>query len=147
MAIVADTGGVFALYDAKDRYHDAVSDLLQRRSERIHLPSPLLGELGYVLLRWLGGDALIQFLADVEANAFQIEPFLTEDLRRCRELLEQYSDLDLGLCDAAVVATAERLGTNRILTVDERDFRVIRSRAGEPFVLLPSDLSKGKRRG
>jgi len=147
MAIVADTGGIFALYDAKDRHHQVISECLRLRPERIHLPSPLLGELGYVLLRWLGNEALIQFLADVEANAFQIEPFLTEDLRRCRALVEKYSDLELGLCDAAVVATAERLGTNRILTVDQRDFRVIRSRLGEAFVLLPSDLSKGKRRG
>ena len=147
MAIVADTGGIYALYDAKDRHHQVISDCLRLRPERIHLPSPLLGELGYVLLRWLGNEALLQFLADVEANAFHIEPFLTEDLRRCRALIEKYSDLELGLCDAAVVATAERLGTNRILTVDERDFRVIRPRLGEPFVLLPSDLSKGKRRG
>jgi predicted nucleic acid-binding protein len=147
MAIVADTGGIFALYDAKDRYHQAVSNSLRLGPERIHLPSPLLGELGYVLLRWLGNEALLQFLVDIEANAFHIEPFLTEDMRRCRALIEKYSDLGLGLCDAAVVATAERLGTNRILTVDERDFRVIRSRLGEPFVLLPADLSKGKRRG
>jgi uncharacterized protein len=147
MAIVADTGGIFALYDAKDRHHQVISKCLRLRPERIHLPSPLLGELGYVLLRWLGNEALIQFLADVEANAFHIEPFLTEDLRRCRALVEKYSHLELGLCDAAVVATAERLGTNRILTVDERDFRVIRSRLGEAFVLLPSDLSKSQSRG
>jgi hypothetical protein len=38
-----------------------------------------------------------------------------------------------------VVATAERLDVYRILTVDLRDFRVIRSRAGKPFTLLPAD--------
>jgi hypothetical protein len=63
-------------------------------------------------------------------------------LQRCAALLTKYSDLDLGLCDAAVVTVAERLGTDRILTVDERDFRAIRSARGKPFRLLPADLRK-----
>ena len=36
------------------------------------------------------------------------------------------------------MATAERLGVPRILTLDERDFRAVRPLKG-PFVLLPSD--------
>lgn len=32
------------------------------------------------------------------------------DLVRCRELIAKYFDLDLGLADSAVIATAERLG-------------------------------------
>ena len=99
------------------------------------------------ILRMLGKQALLQFLVDVEANAFHIEHFLIEGLHRCRAVLKKYSDLELGLCDAAVVATEERLEASRILTVDERDFHVIRSRRREPHTLLPSDLSKGKRRG
>lgn len=54
-------------------------------------------------------------------------------------LIERYRDLDLGLADTAVMATAERRGTLRILTVDERDFRAVLSRNGKPFVLLPAD--------
>jgi predicted nucleic acid-binding protein len=37
-----------------------------------------------------------------------------------------------------VIATAERLGVDRILTVDERDFRAVRSKGGKPFVILPA---------
>ena len=44
--------------------------------------------------------------------------------------------------DASVVAVAERLGTDRILTVDQRDFRVVRSARGKAFYLLPGDLRK-----
>ena len=40
-------------------------------------------------------------------------------------LIRQYRDLGLGLADASVVATAERLGRPRLLTVDERHFRAI----------------------
>jgi len=38
-----------------------------------------------------------------------------------------------------VIATAERLNIDRILTVDVRDFSAVRSRKGRPFVLLPAD--------
>ena len=57
-------------------------------------------------------------------------------------MIGKYADLDLGLCDAAVVAVAERLKIKRILTVDERDFRAVRAANGEAFVLVPADLGR-----
>ncbi|HEX4278063.1 MAG TPA: hypothetical protein VHZ74_22070 [Bryobacteraceae bacterium] len=64
------------------------------------------------------------------------------DLRRCAALIAKYHDMDLGLPAASVVAVAERLDINQILTVDERDFRAVRSVRGRPFRLLPADLRK-----
>lgn len=58
-----------------------------------------------------------------------------QSLRPLRELL----GVDAGLADAAVIATAEGLRTDRILTVDERDFRATLGTTGKPFVLLPAD--------
>ena len=95
-----------------------------------------------MLEEWLGRQALLRFLSDAEAGSYRIEPFLLEDLARCRVLVQTYSDLKLGLCDAAVAATAERLGIDRILTVDQRDFRTVRSSSGKPFRLLPADHKK-----
>jgi len=60
-------------------------------------------------------------------------------LLRCRELILQYRDLPLGLADATVVATAERLKIRRIFTVDERHFRAIQPRGLGHFILLPAD--------
>jgi len=142
MAIVADSGGIYALYDSKDVHHKAVRRYLAQSHDLVHLPVPLLGELGYMLGEWLGTEALLQFLTDVEAGAYRIEPFLAQDLEKCRALVKQYADLDLGLCDAAVIALAERLKIDTILTVDERDFRVIRTAQGRAFRLLPADRKK-----
>ncbi len=44
----------------------------------------------------------------------------------------------LGLADSCIIATAERLGINHVLTVDERDFRAVKPATGS-FVLLPAD--------
>jgi predicted nucleic acid-binding protein len=56
-------------------------------------------------------------------------------------LIAKYRDLDLGLADASVVATAERFAVHRLFTVDERDFRVVLSKEGRPFTLIPADES------
>lgn len=79
------------------------------------------------------------FLDSVSAGAFALDCSTLDDLSRIQELIAQYRDLEIGVVDAAVIATAERLGTDRILTVDERDLRAVRSASGRPFVLLPAD--------
>jgi hypothetical protein len=87
----------------------------------------------------LGSRALFRFLEGISAGGFSLESFHSQDLATCQALLKTYDDLDLGLADASVMATAERLGIRRILTVDERHFRVVRSADGKPFQLLPAD--------
>lgn len=53
--------------------------------------------------------------------------------------MAQYQDLNLGLADASVIATAERLRIQAILTLDERHFRVIRPNGFDHFILYPAD--------
>ena len=99
----------------------------------------ILSEVDYLISTKLGVNAELDLLADFLAGAFTLEPFTLADLRRSRELIDQYRALDIGLADAAVIATAERIGTRRIVTVDERHFRVVRAANGKPFTLLPAD--------
>jgi predicted nucleic acid-binding protein len=139
MTLVADTGALYALYDAGDRHHRRVRAAIEAETGPIVVPAAVLPELDYLLREFLGVDAELDFLDGLLAGAFALDPELERDLPRCRELIAAYRDLDLGLVDSAVIATAERLGTQRILTVDERDFRAVRSGAGKPFVLLPAD--------
>ena len=62
----------------------------------------------------------------------QMERAVAESLNR---------DLPLGLADASVIATAEHLGVNRVLTVDQRHFRAVRPRKLSHLILLPADES------
>ena len=68
-----------------------------------------------------------------------LEPLTPVDMNRCSSLVRTYANLNLGIADAAVTARAECLRIARILTVDERHFRAVRSSKGAPFVLLSSD--------
>lgn len=142
MAIIADSGAVYGLYDRRDGFHGRLRSAVETARDLIVLPAPILGEIDYLLRLRLGNAALLRFLADIQEGAFAIESVTMADLLRCTALIEKYGDLDLGLADASVVALAERLGTDRILTVDQRDFRVVRSSRGRPFRLLPADLRK-----
>lgn len=141
MSIIADTGGLYALLDSGDLHHDAVRAVVDQIDRPLVVPSTILTELDYLLRTKIGVKAEIVALDNVLRGAFVLEPIESTDLLRCRELLLQYRDLDIGLADASVVAVAERLGTHRILTVDLRDFRAMQSRLGKPFLLLPADAS------
>jgi predicted nucleic acid-binding protein len=61
----------------------------------------------------------------------------SDDLHRMADLMETYADLRIGMVDAAVIATAERLECRTIATIDHRDFSVVRPRHLSHFELVP----------
>ena len=141
MALICDTGGIYALYDADDIHHIAVRAVVEAEAGPLYLPSILLAELDYLLTTRLGPDAELDFLEGLSDGAYVLIHPTAEDLIRCRELIVQYRDLSRGLADASVVVTAERLGIPRLLTVDERHFRVVQATNFSHFVLLPADTA------
>lgn len=142
MALIADSGGLYALYDSRDKNHRAVKEAVRTEAGPIILPVAILAELDCLLRVKLGVRAEMRLLEGIVKGALTLEGFTTEDAARCGELIEQYHDLDLGLAEASVIATAERLEVYRILTVDERDFRAVRTGRGIPLVLLPADRAR-----
>lgn len=82
--------------------------------------------------------AFINFLRDVEREAFVIEPLGARDHARIAELLATYADLRLGYVDAAVLTVAERLGQRRVATLDHRHFSVVRLRHTDVLELVPA---------
>jgi hypothetical protein len=70
---------------------------------------------------------------------YSLVPLLAVDIVRSRELLSQYRDLKIGLADATIVAAAERLRVQRVLTHDHRHFRAVKPRNFSHFIILPAD--------
>ena len=138
MALIVDSGAVYALYDADDAYHIAVRDTVEHTAGPLIIPTVILAEVDYLLREFLGVEAELCFFQDVANGSFLLEPLTMADWTRCCELIEIYRDLNPGLADTAVFATAERLRIRTVLTVDERDFRAMRSKLGY-LILLPAD--------
>lgn len=135
--VVADTSGLCALLDRSSRAHGAVRSVLRGLDRPLVVPEPTLVELDH-LSRRFGRTAFFLFLEDLRSGAFDLEPIGAEDLHPLLLLGDRFRDLDPGYADLAVVRVAQRLGAKEILTLDLRDFRVLRA-DDRPFVLLPAD--------
>lgn len=142
MTLVADTGGILALYDADDKHHQPVRAVVDGYAGRIVVPLPVVAELDHLLTKYLGTRALLDFLASVEIGSFILDHLTNQDVLRSTELVDRYEDLQLGFVDASVIAVAERLRTPRILTVDLRDFRAVGRHHYGPFTLYPADAGE-----
>jgi len=79
MAIVADSGAVYGLYDKRDASHASLRAAVETERDVLVLPSPILGEIDYLLRVRLGNAALLRFLADIQEGAFVVETFTFAD--------------------------------------------------------------------
>lgn len=137
MAVVVDTSAILASLDANDVGHRAVRTFIEGSRDRRIVPDLVLAEVDYLVLRELGDKAEEAFLADVVSGAWQREGLASGDIARALTIIRRYRDLDVGLVDATIVATAERLGIDRILTFDRRHFSALRLHGRRAFALLP----------
>ncbi|HEX9380243.1 MAG TPA: PIN domain-containing protein [Gaiellaceae bacterium] len=138
MALICDTGPLYAAMDRADADHEACAKLLADANEALLVPAPVVVELDWLAGNRLGPGPFSAFLADVEAESITIVELARADYARARELLERYRDLGLGFVDAAVVAVVERLGERKLATLDHRHFGTVRPRHADSLTLLPA---------
>ena len=132
---VVDSGPLYAAADLDDDDHEAVVTALARDDLHLVIPTMAVAEVTYFIGSRLGAAAearLLAGLADMDVEA----PSPTDWLR-IAELVEQYADFPLGGTDASVIALAERLDTQTIVTLDRRHFSAVRPRHCDALTLLP----------
>ncbi len=137
--IVVDTSAVFAALDRSQRQYARVSSFLETSRERLILSPFVLAELDYLLTRRVGDHAALDFLRDVEDGAYLLAGIAQDDVAASRQVIERFDDLGIGVADASIVILAARYGTDRVLTLDERHFRTLRTLDDRPFTILPAD--------
>ena len=135
--IVADTGAILALIDKSDAHHRVMLALFDQDPDWV-LPWAILAEVDYLVATHVGVKAEEAWLEDLASGAFQIDWGLDGDLIRAREITGRHRSLRMGLVDAVVMATAERLQAESIATLDLRHFAAVALR-GAPRI-LPRDL-------
>lgn len=138
MTLILDTGPVYASLDRRDRNHTRCRSMIETAGELLLLTSPILPEVDYLVSERLGTGAMLSLLADIQEGAYVVEDLELSDYLRVAELMDRYSDQDLGFVDAAVVTVAERLGEPKIATLDRRHFSVVRPRHVDALELLPA---------
>ncbi len=137
MPLIADTGPLYALADRMDAHHQRVVQYLQTHPQTLIVPAPVVPEVCYLLLKYLGPGAERQFLGSLASDELLLEHPSRRDLARVLEILDQYADARFGFVDAAVMALAERLESEEVLTLDHRDFSIFRPHHRESLRLVP----------
>lgn len=138
MALILDTGPLYASLDRSDQDHAACRALIENADEPLVIPAPVLVEVDYWISRRLTPGALVALLADIESSAYRIADVQPSDYPRIRELCDRYADADIGFVDAAVFAIVERLGESKLATLDRRHFSLLRPRHRASIDLLPA---------
>lgn len=137
--ILLDTSGLFAALVRNQRLHDAARVALEAAEPPYVLSPFVLAELDDFFAREAGIDHELAFLGEIVSGAYDLVPFLPDDVAAAAAVIESYRDLRIGLADASIVVLADRFETDRVLTLDERHFRALRTPGGAPFTILPAD--------
>jgi predicted nucleic acid-binding protein len=79
----------------------------------------------------VGSDRLREFVAKAGLGVWFFD---RPALIRAFELMDRYADHPMDLADASLITAAEALGTQKIFTIDRKDFETYRIRRGHRHV-------------
>lgn len=132
---IVDTGPLYAVADQDDDDHRRCLEVLERADLELVIPALVVAEATYLIGSRLGARAEAIFLGGLAT--FEVEAPNADDWPAIARLVEQDADFPLGGTDSSVAVLADRLGTDLIITLDQRHFAAIRSSDGRPYRLLP----------
>lgn len=139
MALILDTGPLYAALDRSDADHAACRRLIEEADEPLVVPAPVIVEVDYWIHVRLHPGVLVALLDDVAAGAYRVEELRAADYGRIRQICDRYGDADIGFVDAAVLAVVERLDERKLATLDRRHFGILRPRHVDALRLLPEE--------
>ena len=138
MALVLDTGVIYAALDESDSDHARCAALIANSEETLIVPSPVLAELDYWLRKNATIDVWLAFAEDLHSAAYTLWPADASIVIAAAQLQSRFADQGLGFVDAAVFCSCEALGERKVATLDRRHFSVLRTGDGRALELLPS---------
>ena len=135
--IIADTGALVALLAPRQEQHLPVRNYLGSYRGQILIPSVVLGEVSHFLQKLVTPRIEAGFLRSLALGQNAVIDPVEADYLRAADLVEQYADFPLGTVDALIVAIAERLDVETLLTLDRRHFGAIRPAHRSSFEIAP----------
>ncbi len=135
MPLLCDTGILYAVADREDAWHRRATEFFENERHVLLAPVTILPEVAYLLRTRLGPAAEKAFTESLAEGELAVENLANPDFSRCAEILAEQPFL--GFVDASIVAIAERLKLDAIVTTDRRDFSRVRPRHVARFRLLP----------
>jgi predicted nucleic acid-binding protein len=133
--ILADTSGLLSLYNRREPTHTSVAEAVAQEQGPFVVSPYVIAELDYLVATRLGTDAEQRVLAELASSAYVLATVDRDDLRACTELISRYAGI--GVTDASMLVLADRLGIDRVLTLDRRHFEAARTPLGRALAIVP----------
>ncbi|MEI7517687.1 MAG: PIN domain-containing protein [Mycobacteriaceae bacterium] len=136
--MIVDTSALLAYFNAREPDHGDVARVIDEHADGVLVVSPyVVAELDYLVATRIGVDAELAVLRELSSGAWHLADFDAGNLERATAVIEKYRDQDIGLADASTVVLADQHRTTTILTLDRRQFEVLRPIGGGRFSILP----------
>jgi predicted nucleic acid-binding protein len=133
--LLLDTGALVSLLNRRQPAHESCRQVLREWRRPIVSTEAVLTEATHLLGALPGGrTACVDYFL---RGAAILVPMSSSLLGRCRLLMANYADLPMDYADATLVALAEELDTDAVLTTGRRDFEVYRIGERRRFRVLP----------
>lgn len=136
MQVLVDTSAVISIIDKSHHLHKKMKDMVLIEDNLYIIPSTVIVEVCQLLKYRFGARVEIGFLKEIVKTSFLMETIKFQDIKRVLEILLKYEDLNIGYVDSSIIAIAERLRINRILTLDRRHFSIVIPSGFEFFDIL-----------
>lgn len=139
MRLLVDTSGLLSQAEPNEDRKLEVARVLEEERQAPVLSPFVAAELDYFLQKLLGRQGNRGLIRDLAAGNFEVPAVTARDFREIERLNIRYRDLSPGIADLSIVVLAARYRTTRILTFDQRHFRLMKPLYGDFFTLLPFD--------
>jgi len=137
--LICDTSGLLAYFDASDAWSVPVSAVIDADPGPFVVSPYVVAEFDYLVATRRGVGPELAVLTELSGGAWELPSIESGDLEEICRLVDRYQDQNIGVAGASLVVLAQRYRTDRLLTLDRRHFRVVRTAAGNPFTLLPEN--------
>lgn len=136
-SVIVDASFLVSLTNPKERHHQACVQVAHEISSRLIIPITVIPEAAHIIAKRISHRAMRLFISQMQHPQWQIETVTAVDLERAVQVLETYADAQLDFADSTIIAIAERLKIETILTLDRRDFTMIRPSHVDFFEIRP----------
>ena len=137
MSYLLDAGFLYSLINKREGSHQVVTTTFLSIKGPIILPTVATTEVAYLVQRDMGAQSVAKFLDSLANSPFSLTEPTSSDFSRGAEIIRQYSDSNIDFVDSIIFAMSERLKITKILTVDQRHFRIFRPKHCSAFEILP----------
>lgn len=132
--VLIDTGPIVAILSKSDHYHTACTEALKVLKPPLLTTWPVLTEALWLLRK--DTSAIEQLFRAFRFGLYKLVDLDFACLAAIEQFMKRYRKLGPQLADASLVCLGEIVHTDRIFTLDQRDFSVYRDKDNRSFKLI-----------